>query len=162
MIVDADSVVIFHYRLSDEREQAIEDSYQGDPIACLYGRGAIIPGLEKALRGRQKGETFRVAVLPIEGYGLRNESLKQRVPIKHLQVARRGTLRPGQIVAVETPSGPRQVTILKVGKFHVDVDGNHPFAGKNLHFQIEIVDVRGATQEELAHGHAHGTGGHPH
>lgn len=162
MIIDQDSVVTFHYRLRDEHDRPIEDSYAGNPLVYLYGHGAIIRGLEKAMRGRTKGEKFKVCVAPIEGYGLRNESLKQRIPIKHLSGVRKTGLRPGQAATVETPGGLWQVTILKVGRFNVDVDGNHPLAGKTLHFEIEIVDVRGAASEEIAHGHVHGIGGHPH
>jgi FKBP-type peptidyl-prolyl cis-trans isomerase SlyD len=162
MIVDRDTVVTIHYRLSDENDQPIEDSYEGDPLAFLFGRGAIIPGLEKALHGREKGETFKVSVAPVDGYGSYNQDLKQRIPIKHVQTGNKRRLQPGQIVTVETRQGPRQVTILKVGRFNVDVDSNHPFAGKTLNFDIEIVDVRGATSEELVHGHAHGPGGHHH
>lgn len=114
------------------------------------------------MMGRGPGEIFKVIVQPADGYGLRNESLKQRIPIKHLHVKKKARLHPGQIVTVDTEQGHRQVTILKVGKFNVDVDSNHPFAGKVLNFEIEILDVRSATSEELAHGHAHGVGGHHH
>jgi len=84
----------------------------------------------------------------------------QRVPLKHLRA--RGRLRPGMVAAVETEHGARQVTVVKVGKFNADVDTNHPLAGRTLSFDIEVLEVRAASEEEIAHGHAHGAGGHHH
>jgi FKBP-type peptidyl-prolyl cis-trans isomerase SlyD len=162
MNADTDTVVTFHYRLSDENNRAIEDSHGGDPLVFLFGRGAIIDGLEKAIQGRDQGDRFEVTVAPRDGYGLYREGLKQRIPIKHLRLNKKARLQPGQIVTLETRDGHRQVTVLKVGKFNVDVDGNHPLAGKTLNFEIEIVDVRAASPEEIAHGHVHGPGGHHH
>jgi FKBP-type peptidyl-prolyl cis-trans isomerase SlyD len=99
-------------------------------------------------------------VTPEQGYGLRNENAIQRVPLKH--IATRGPFTPGQMVVVNTRDGGRQARVVKVGHFNADLDLNHPLAGKTLTFEIEIVDVRPATEEELAHGHAHGPDGHGH
>lgn len=162
MQIESDRVVTFHYRLSDESGNPLEDSFAGDPLLILHGHGGIIPGLEREMEGRQAGDAFEVTLQPTEGYGLRNEELKQRIPIKYITGAKKTRLRPGQVVSLESRDGPRQVTILKVGKFNVDVDGNHPLAGKVLSFQVEIMEVREATADELAHGHAHGAGGHHH
>lgn len=82
------------------------------------------------------------------------------MPIKHL--ATQGKLVPGQVVAVRTDKGLRRVVVQKVGKFNVDVDLNHPLAGKTLVYEVEVVAVRDASAEELAHGHVHGVGGHQH
>jgi FKBP-type peptidyl-prolyl cis-trans isomerase SlyD len=99
-------------------------------------------------------------VPPEQGYGQRNENAIQRVPLKHL--ATRGPIVVGQMVVVNTSHGGRQARVVKVGHFNVDLDLNHPLAGKTLTFEIEIVDVRAATAEEIEHGHAHGPGGHGH
>ena len=95
-----------------------------------------------------------------QAYGERQEGQVQRIPAKYLK--HEGKMKPGQIVRFRDDQGVRQARVIKVGKFSVDVDTNHPLAGKNLHFDIEIVDVREASAEEVSHGHAHGPGGHQH
>lgn len=160
MQISKNHVVQFHYTLNEAEGSELENSHKGDPVAYLHGRDGIIPGLAKALEGKSQGEKLEVTLAPKDAYGTRNEESKQRIPIKHLL----GTKKPrvGEVVAVQTEQGQRQVTVEKVGRFNVDVDANHPFAGKTLTFNIEIVDVREATAEELSHGHAHGVGGHHH
>ena len=161
MQIAANHVVRFHYQLRDaQTDQALETSRDGDPVACLLGHGNIIPGLEKAIMGKEAGDIFTATVEPSEAYGNRREGASQRIPIKHLLT--KGKLKPGMVAHVQTEQGARQVVIEKVGRFNVDVDTNHPLAGKTLAFDIEILDVREASQEELAHGHAHGVGGHQH
>jgi len=160
--IGQNKVVSFHYRLSNGEGKELENSHAGDPMAYLHGHGGIIRGLETAMVGKAAGESFSVTVQPIDGYGLRNEEKQQRVPIKHLKVQKKAKLRPGMIVGIETEKGPVQVTIVKVGKFNVDVDSNHPLAGQVLSFAIEVVDVRQASEDEISHGHAHGVGGHHH
>ena len=154
------SVVQFHYKLRTEGEAVLESSRSGEPMAYLHGYGNIISGLEKAMAGRGTGDVFSVTVPPEEAYGMRQEGAGQRVPIKHLQGAKKW--RPGMVAHVQTDQGMKQVQVVKVGKFVADVDTNHPLAGKSLTFDIEVVAVREATPEELAHGHAHGAGGHHH
>ncbi len=155
-----DKVVAFHYKLSDSDGTINESSESASPVVYLHGRNAIVPGLETQLAGRKSGDKFTATVAPEQGYGLRNEDAVQRVPLKHL--ATRGPIQAGQTVVVKTREGGRQARVLKVGHFNVDLDLNHPLAGKTLTFDIEIVDVRDATQEELTHGHAHGPSGHGH
>jgi FKBP-type peptidyl-prolyl cis-trans isomerase SlyD len=160
------NVIQFHYRLTDDKGEVIEDSNGGDPIAFLQGKGNIIPGLEKAISGKAEGDSFSVTIAPEDGYGQRTSSELQRVPIKHIlgdaDKKLKKTLKPGMVVSVETDQGPRHVTIVKLGKFNADVDTNHPLAGKTLTFDVTVVSVRAATQEEISHGHAHGVGGHHH
>ncbi len=159
MKIAKDSVVRFHYSVSEPGQEALESSRDRDPLAILIGHGNIIPGLEAALQDRQAGESFGVDVSASEAYGERREGLSQRVPKKHFGTQK---LVPGQQVVLQTNFGPRAVTIQKVGMSVVDVDLNHPMAGKDLHFDVEIVEVREAAAEELAHGHVHGEGGHQH
>jgi FKBP-type peptidyl-prolyl cis-trans isomerase SlyD len=164
MQIDQKKVVRFHYRLADEQGQEIENSYDADPVMYMHGHKNIVVGLEKAMEGKTAGDQFSVTVEPAEGYGERHPNSQQRIPIKHLIGNNKSKvkLQPGMVVSVETDEGPRQVTIIKAGKFTADVDSNHPLAGKTLIFNVEVVDVREATEEELAHGHAHGVGGHQH
>lgn len=153
-------VVRFHYTLKDDTGEVIESSRDRQPMTYLHGHNAIIPGLEKALEGKTQGESFSVTIPPEEAYGPRRENAVQRVPIKHLQGAKKW--KPGMLAWVRTEQGPLQVQVLKVGKFMADVDINHPLAGKALTFDIEVLGVRAATPEEIDHGHVHGAGGHHH
>lgn len=154
------TVVQFFYTVKDESGQALESNIGHDPIAYLHGHNNMMAGIEKALTGRETGEHFSVTLPPEETYGPRVEGSEQRVPIKHLQGAKKWSA--GMVGVLNTDQGQRQVTVLKVGKFMVTVDTNHPMAGKTLTFDLEVGVVREATAEEIAHGHAHGTGGHHH
>ncbi len=156
-------VAVFHYIVRDvaapaDAEDVDSSRERGQPLAIMVGQGGLIPGVEQALQGKSAGDRFEVIVPPGEGYGLRNEAAVQRVPKKFFQDPER--LRPGQMTTLSTRDGSRPVTVLKVGMSVVDVDVNHPLAGKTLKFDIEMVDVREATQDELSHGHAHGADGH--
>lgn len=159
MKIEKDRVVRFHYTVGEVGQPATESSQGGEPLAILIGHNNIIPGLETAMEGREAGETFAVDVPAAQAYGERREGLTQRIPKKHFGNQR---LVPGMQVVLQTNFGPRAVTIEKVGMSVVDVDLNHPMAGKDLHFDIEVVEVREASAEEIEHGHVHGDGGHAH
>ena len=154
------TIVRFHYDLADEAGQPIESSREREPMAILYGAGNVIPGIEKAIEGRRAGERLQVTVPPAEGYGERREGLTQRVPKKFFNEARK--LRPGDSTVLGSNQGPRVVTVLKSGETVIEADLNHPMAGRTLCFDIEIIEVREASAEEIAHGHAHEPGGHAH
>ena len=160
MKIERDRVVRFHYAVAEAGQASVENSRDaGQPLAILFGHGNIIPGLEKAMEGREAGDSFKASVPAAEAYGERREGLGQRIPKKHFGSQK---LEPGMQVVLNTNFGPRAVTIKKVGMSVVDVDLNHPMAGKDLDFDIEIVEVREASEEEIAHGHVHGDGGHQH
>ena len=158
--IDADSVVTFHYTLRGEDGALIESSDGREPVVYMHGHANIVPGLEQQMSGKQGGEKFTATVAPELAYGLHDPKAVQRVPTKHL--ATKGKIEPGQMVAINTREGERYARVVKVGHFNVDLDLNHPLAGKTLVFDIEIVEVRAATPEELEHGHAHGPHGHGH
>ena len=160
MIAEKDMVVSFHYTLKNADDVQLETSREQDPMSYLHGANNIIIGLEKAMEGHEVGDEFVVTVEPEEAYGVRNENNVQRVPLKRLKGV--GKIAPGQILNLQTNKGPVQVTVLKVGRFNVDVDGNHPLAGKQLTFEVEVTGIREATEEELQHRHVHGPGGHQH
>lgn len=159
MKIEDNSVVRFHYTVSESGHGQLESSRAMAPISVLIGHGGIIPGLEAALKGREAGETFEVTVSPEQGYGEKRDGLTQRLPRKHFKGAK---LTPGMQVVLPTDQGQRAMTVKKVGVSVVDVDLNHPMAGKTLDFNVEIVDVREATADEINHRHAHGEGGHQH
>lgn len=159
MNIQKDCVVSFHYSVSEPRQEPLESSRDRQPLVILYGHGAIIPGLEQSLLGRAAGDSFEVEVPPDQAYGEYRDGMVQRVPRKHFKGAK---LAPGMQVVLPTRDGQRPMTVLKVGVSVVDVDLNHPMAGKTLRFAVEVLDVREATTEEKDHGHAHGDGGHQH
>ena len=160
MNIEDQKVVDFHYTLTNEQGETVESSRERDPMSYLHGANNIIPG-RAAIHGLlQAGDTFEVTVQPADAYGERQETNVQRIPLKRLGKIPRP--RPGQILGLQTQQGPVQVTVIKVGRFNVDVDANHPLAGQALTFDVEIVGVRDATEEEISHGHAHGPGGHQH
>ena len=159
MKVEDNKVVSFHYSLTDQDGSQLESSRERQPMSYLHGARNIIPGLERAMAGKSAGDEFQVTIEPRDAYGERSEEKIQRIPSKHFT---QGRLEPGQLVSIRTRQGPVQGTVLKVGRFNVDVDVNHPLAGKTLTFDVEITEVRDATREEVSHGHVHGPGGHAH
>ena len=161
MKVEKDKVMSFHYALREESGAPVEDSREREPLVIMFGRGNLIAGLEQAMIGHVAGDRFDVVVPPAQGYGERREDATQRVPKKYFRGGEH--LQPGMTTVLNTKEGRQQmVTVTKVGSSVIDVDLNHPMAGKTLHFAIEITDVREPTTEELAHGHVHGPGGHQH
>jgi FKBP-type peptidyl-prolyl cis-trans isomerase SlyD len=160
MKIEERKVVSFHYTLTGAAGDELESSREKEPLSYLHGAGNIIPGLENAMSGKQAGDRFEVTLEPADAYGERSEDRVQRIPAKHFKKA--SALRPGQMLVLETRQGPVQVRVVKIGRFNIDVDANHPLAGKVLTFDVEVTDVRDATREELAHGHVHGPGGVDH
>jgi len=160
MIAEKDKVVSFHYTLKNAEGGQMESSHEGEPMTYLHGANNIITGLEKAMEGHAIKDSLSVTLEPEDAYGVRNENNVQRVPLKRLKNL--GKLSIGQVLNLKTDKGPVQVTVLKVGRFHVDVDGNHPLAGVQLTFDVEITDIRDASDEEQKHRHVHGPGGHQH
>lgn len=162
MIAEKDKVVTFHYTLKNAAGEQMESSRESDPMSYLHGANNIITGLEKAMQGHAINDKFSATIEPEEAYGVRNDNNVQRVPLKRLKGI--GKISVGQILNLQTNKGQVQVTVLKLGRFNVDVDGNHPLAGVQLTFDVEITDIRDASEEELKHRHVHGSGpgGHQH
>ena len=160
MEIAADSVVLIHYTLKDDSGAVIDSSAGGEPLAYIQGHGNLVPGLEKALEGKQDGNTLAVTLSPAEGYGVRDEALVQRVPKRSLQGS--GEIRKGMQFQARTDDGMRVFIVTGIAGDMVTLDGNHPLADQTLHFDVEVVSVRAATTEELEHGHVHGAGGHHH
>lgn len=168
MRVETNRVVAFHYRLCEVRPDGnrspwLEASFGRQPLLYLHGHGNVVPGLEQALVGKRAGDRIEITLTPEQAYGPRTSNELLRVPIKHLHRApERKNLVPGAIVSVKTNRGVKNALVIKVGKFNVDLDTNHPYAGRTLHYQIEVLGVRQASAEEVAHRHVHGPGGHQH
>ena len=161
MTIKENSAVSFHYTLTDDDGQQLDSSAGKEPLAYLHGAGNIIPGLESALEGKSVGDTMVVDVTAAEGYGEIQKELIQEVPRASFQGV--DEIEVGMQFEAQTGEGGTvPVTVVAVTDEIVTVDGNHPLAGKNLHFDVTIEDVRDASAEELEHGHVHGPGGHNH
>lgn len=160
MVVGNKMVVAFHYTLTNEKGEELESSRDRQPMTYLHGAHNIIPGLERALAGKSAGDRLQVTIPPAEAYGERDPTRLQRIPAKHFRDPHR--LKPGERISMQTRQGSMPAVVVKVGRFNVDVDTNHPLAGQTLTFDVEITEVREASAEEVAHGHAHDPGGHHH
>ncbi|MEB3286233.1 MAG: peptidylprolyl isomerase [Vampirovibrionales bacterium] len=152
-------VVSMRYTLKDSQGELIDAS--GDaPLEYLQGCQNIIPGLEKELSGLKVGDKKSVVVSAEEGYGPYNEGLKVEIP--KAQFAQDETPDIGMLVQLDSPQGPLMAQIVGIDENSVQLDMNHPLAGKALHFEVEITGIRAASEEEIAHGHPHGPDGHHH
>lgn len=160
MQITKDAVALIHYTLADDEGATIDSSAGGEPLAYIHGNGNLIPGLERELEGKGEGDKLDVKISPVDGYGEFDKSLIQRVPRRALKGV--GNLHVGMQLHAQSERGTRAVTVTQLAGDMVTLDGNHPLAGKNLNFKVEIVGVREATEEELSHGHVHGPGGHHH
>lgn len=164
MMIEKNKVVTFHYRLTEAGGELIDDSHGHAPAVYLHGHEGMLTSLEDALVGKKAGDKVVATFAPEQAYGPRRAEAQARISLKHVRLpaGHKGKLTPGMVVGLETQHGLREVTVVKSGLKTVDVDTNHPLAGKTLTFDIEIVDVRDATPEEIEHGHVHGEGGHHH
>lgn len=160
MIVSKDKVVSIEYTLRDDSGEILDSSEGREPLAYLHGNGNIVPGLELQLEGKTKNDSSKVAVAAADGYGEFNAGDIVEVPREQFQDVKE--LEVGMQFTASGPEGHRIVTVTKVEDKIVTVDGNHPLAGKTLHFDVKIVDIRDASADELSHGHVHGVGGHHH
>lgn len=160
MQIATHKVVSIHYTLTSDEGDILDSSEGQEPLTYLHGLGNIIPGLESALTGRAVGDKFTVSVAPAEGYGERDDAMVQSVPKNAFQGV--DEILPGMQFQAQSPEGMQLVTVIGVEGDDVILDGNHPMAGLNLNFTVEITEIRDATREELDHGHVHGPGGHHH
>lgn len=153
MQIAADAVVSIHYHLRNQAGETLDKSDADRPLVYIHGAGNIIPGLEEALEGETVGVKMNVVVAPADGYGVRDDALIQVVPRSAFDGAEE--LHLGQQFHADTQHGPMVIQITKIEGDQVTVDGNHELAGVELHFDVEVVAVRAASEEELEHGHVH-------
>jgi len=152
-------VIGFHYTLKNDEGEILDSSDGRDPMLYLAGSGQILPALDAAISALKVGETKSVSLAAKDGYGEVNPGLKMNVKIGQFPT---GTeVKPGLQFKTKEPNSP-MFRVLNVLGEEVFIDGNHPLAGVNLNFDVEITESRDATAEELDHGHAHGVGGHHH
>ncbi|WDE06360.1 peptidylprolyl isomerase [Thalassomonas viridans] len=157
MKISNNKVVVMHYAVSDSEGTLIDSSYDHQPLAVIHGTGYLIPGLEAALEDHQAGDKFEVAVSADQAYGERNDNFVQNVPKAMFEGIE--DLDVGTQLRATTDDGEQTVIVIDISDDEITVDGNHPLAGIDLNFDVEILEVRDATEEELSHGHVHGEGG---
>jgi FKBP-type peptidyl-prolyl cis-trans isomerase SlyD len=154
LLIGNNLVVSMHYKLSDDEGNVIDSSEGSEPLTFLHGAGNIIPGLENALVGKVEGDSLQVTVKPEDGYGDVIPELVQTVERAAFQGVE--DIEPGMAFEAQGPDGtPQRIIVRAVEGDEVTVDGNHPLAGMELSFDVQIVSVRDAQEEEIAHGHAH-------
>lgn len=155
-ITDKTAVQI-HYTLTNGSGEELDSSRGEEPLTYLHGAGNIIPGLEAALVGKQVGDTFTVTIAPEQAYGAIDESMVQQVSRKMFDDI---DIEIGMQFHADVSHGSGIITITEINGDDVTVDGNHPLAGEALTFDVEVIDVRPASDDEMAHGHIHGSGCH--
>ncbi len=159
MQIEKNKVVTFDYTVTDENGGMIESSHGDEPLSYLHGAGGIAPGLESAMEGKVEGDSFAITLRPEEGFGERDEELVHT--LSRDELAELGEIEIGMQLHAEDESGIRILTVSKIEDDEIILDENHPLAGMTVKFDVKVVDVRDASDEEKEHGHPHvqGCGG---
>jgi len=160
MKISKGSVVLFDYTLTDDDKEIIDSSKEEGALTYLHGEGQIVKGLEKAMEGRKAGDAFKITISPEEAYGIHDPAKIAVVPTDQIEGGEE--LEEGMQLEASHGDEEQVVVVSKIEGDQVTLDGNHPLAGMNLHFEVTIREVRAATTEEIEHGHVHGPGGHAH
>jgi FKBP-type peptidyl-prolyl cis-trans isomerase SlyD len=156
MQIGKEKVAAIHYTLTDGAGKVLDSSAGREPLNYLHGAGNLILGMEEGLEGKIKGDKLKLTIPAAKGYGEKDDRLVQKVPRSAF-----GDQKIEKGMQFQT-NNVQVVTVTETGLENITVDGNHPLAGVELHFDVEVVDVRSATNEEISHGHVHGPGGHHH
>jgi len=160
MKIEKNRVVGIHYTLTDNDGKVLDSSRGNQPLLYLHGNGNLIPGLENALEGKRKNDTLNVKVMPDMGYGEFDENMIFEVNRSQFDFS--GEIKKGMQFQMHTDHGHQVVTVSKIEGDVVILDGNHPLAGQELNFDVEVTDVREASGDEISHGHDHQHGHHHH
>ena len=154
MKITKHSVAAIHYTLKDNTGKVLDSSEGREPLYYLHGEGNLITGMEEGLKGQEKGNKLQLIIAPEKGYGVRDEKMIQKIPRSAF-----GGEKVEKGMEFQTNNGG-VVTVTNVGLDQITVDANHALAGVELSFAVEVIEVRAATADEIAHGHVHGPGGH--
>ncbi len=168
MTIEKNTVVSLHYRLQedDASGELVEETFGSDPLVFLYGAGQMIPEFERQLAGKKSGDNFSFGIKSSEAYGEFNPEAVVMLPLETFvldgQLAE-DLLEPGRMIPMSDGQGNRMNgTVREVTEEGVLLDFNHPMAGQDLYFTVQVESIREATQDEISHGHVHGPGGHHH
>jgi FKBP-type peptidyl-prolyl cis-trans isomerase SlyD len=153
-------VVTVHYRLTGDDGALLDSSEAQEPLTYLHGYDGLLPGLERGIEGLEPGQNSRVDLLAADAYGPHDPEAV--IHAARDQFPEDMVLAPGIEVSARSDEGTLTFRVVEVSETGAVLDGNHPLAGQNLHFQVEVVEVRNATAEEIAHGHVHGPHEHDH
>jgi FKBP-type peptidyl-prolyl cis-trans isomerase SlyD len=159
MQISANKVVSIHYTLTNNEGDVLDTSSGGEPLNYIQGIGALIQGMEEGLEGKSLGDKLQLKIAPEKGYGVLQMEMIQQVPMSAFGGQ---MVSPGMQFEAGSEEQRFLVTVKEVTDEFVIIDGNHPLAGVELNFDVEVLEVREAAEEELAHGHVHGPGGHHH
>lgn len=164
MNITKHAVVSLGYTLTNDKGDILDQADAEHPFVYLHGANNIIPGLEHALADKTTGFSDNVTIAPELAYGLRDDNLTQQIPKEMFGEVDPAQLKPGARFHAQTDVGIETITIKAVDDTHVTIDANHPLAGETLHFDVTVLEIREATEEEIAHGHVHAGGscGHDH
>jgi FKBP-type peptidyl-prolyl cis-trans isomerase SlyD len=160
MNIAKDKVASIDYTLTNDAGEVIDSSSGREPLAYIHGAGGLIPGLEKELEGKVKGDKLIAIIAPEQAYGVRSEELVQDIPLDRFED--KSEIQVGAQFQVSNGDHTHIATVIEIGETDIKVDMNHPLADQTLHFDVEVMEVREPTKEELEHGHVHGAGGHHH
>ena len=153
MQISKNKVATFDFTVTDDNGVVLDTSERVGPFSYVHGIGYLVPGLEAQMEGKSVGDRFAVSVPPAEGYGEWDEALLQEFPLSAFEGI--DNLEVGMHLQTQGPNGTGVVRVTTIEADKVTVDGNHPLCGVTLNFNVSVVDVRDATQEELEHGHIH-------
>lgn len=158
MQITANTVVSLSYTLTNQQGDVLDQADQESPFMYLHGANNIITGLEKALENKQADDSLQVVIEPQDAYGERDETLTQQIPRSMFEGIGDEQLVPGAKFHAQTNYGIETIMVKAVDGDHITIDANHPLAGEILHFDVTILAVRAASEEELSHGHVHPDG----
>jgi FKBP-type peptidyl-prolyl cis-trans isomerase SlyD len=156
--ISKNCVVSVHYTLKDKDNLILDSSKGTDPLVYIHGAGNMIPGFEAALEGKTTGEKLAFTLAPEQAYGVWESALVQSVPKSEFPDA--DNIQVGIQFQTESDHGPLVVTVTEIKEHDIIIDGNHTLAGQTLCFEVEVLELRAATADELQHGHVHGEGCH--
>lgn len=159
LMIGKNSVVAINYTLTNDAGEVMDSSEGRDPLTYLHGAHNLIPGLEQQLEGKTAGASFKATIAPADGYGESDPSMIQTLPREMFRGV--DNIEVGMGFTAQGPQGQQHIVVTAINGDEVTVDGNHPMAGKTLHFAVEVISVREATAEEIDHGHVH-DGSHHH
>ena len=159
MKISASKVASLGYTLKNDNGDVLDTADKSDPFLYLHGAGGIIKGLEKALDDKEVSDSFHVIIPPEDAYGMKDDKLVESVQRSMFEGIDEKELVAGAQFHAQTAHGTQVITIASIDGDTVNIDANHPLAGETLHFDVEVLDIRDATEEEIAHGHPHAAGG---
>lgn len=159
LMIGKNSVVAINYTLTNDAGEVMDSSEGREPLTYLHGAHNLIPGLEQQLEGKTAGASFKATIAPADGYGESDPAMIQTLPRDMFRGV--DNIEVGMGFTAQGPQGQQHIVVTAINGDEVTVDGNHPMAGKTLHFAVEVISVREATAEEIDHGHVH-DGSHHH